>query len=112
MTLIAVRQRSRNQSTGSSSAMYPVGKPTAVKTSVMVTRPASGIPAAPTEARTLVMTIRSCLVSGSSTPIIWATNSALIASYSAVPSLLKLLPTSAPRLADSWRSPTRSRRQA
>ena len=50
MTLIVVRQRSRNQSTVRSSTMYSVGSPTAVNTRVMVTSPASGIPAAPTEA--------------------------------------------------------------
>ena len=49
MTLIAVRQRSRNQSTVSRTGMNCTGRPTAVKTMVIVTRPASGIPAAPTE---------------------------------------------------------------
>jgi len=59
-TLIIVRQRSKNQSTVSSKAMYSVGSFTAVKTSVIVTSPASGIPAAPTDAMTEVTTIIAC----------------------------------------------------
>ena len=48
ITLMAVRQRSRNQSSGSSSGMYSVGRWTAEKTASIVTSPASGMPAAPT----------------------------------------------------------------
>jgi len=44
ITLMAVRHRSRNQSTVTVRTMC-VGRPTELKTSVIVTRPASGIPA-------------------------------------------------------------------
>ena len=56
ITLIAVRQRSRNQSTVSSSGMYSVGRLTAENTAIIVTSPASGMPAAPTEAMTAMST--------------------------------------------------------
>ena len=58
--------------------MYSVGRCTAVKTSVIVTSPASGIPAAPTEAITEVSSTSTCCVSVRSAPIICATKSALI----------------------------------
>ena len=82
------------------------------KTIVIVTSPASGMPAAPTDAMTLVITTSICCCKSKCIPSICATNSAAMASYSAVPSLLKLAPTIAPRLADFSRIPTWSRRHS
>ena len=57
---MTVRHRSRNQSTVNSTAIYSVGSPTAEKTIVIVTSPASGMPAAPTEAAIDVTAIINC----------------------------------------------------
>lgn len=61
-------------------AMYSVGKPTEENTSVIVTNPASGIPAAPTEAKIEVSTTINCWGNDNCTPINWDTNNAAIAS--------------------------------
>src|SRR5204862_8311851 len=80
ITLIIVRQRSRNQSTGRSQKTASGGRWTALKTSVMVMRPASGIPAAPTDATTDISTRTTCWPIGRFWPITWATKSAAMAS--------------------------------
>ena len=51
--------------------MNSVGNLTAENTSVIVTRPASGMPAAPMDAITDVSTTSSCSVNESSTPSSW-----------------------------------------
>ena len=50
-TLTAVRKRSSSQSIERINPIYSTGRPTALRTMTIVTRPASGIPAAPIAAR-------------------------------------------------------------
>ena len=60
--------------------MYSTGKPTAFKTMIIVTKPASGMPAAPMAAKVAVTAIISCCVKVKSMPIAWAMKMAAAAS--------------------------------
>lgn len=73
--------------------MSSVGKPTAVRTRSMVTRPALGTEAAPIEAAVAVSDTVTTLPIPSSIPFNWAMKIAATASYKAVPSMLTVAPT-------------------
>ncbi len=78
---------------------FSVGRPAAFKTINMVTRPASGILAAPTAARDAVVAIRIIWTLVSSIPEIWAMKTAATASYKAVPFMFKVVPRGSTKLA-------------
>ena len=67
-TLTVVRHRSRNQSIDNSIPMPSKGRPTDWSTMIRVTKPASGMPAAPIAASVAVMNIIICWVKLSSIP--------------------------------------------
>lgn len=67
-TLTAVRNRSKNQSTDRRIPMYSTGNPTALSTITIVTKPASGIPAAPMEAKVAVSATVACCMRPNSMP--------------------------------------------
>lgn len=88
----------RNQSTAMIMEMSLVGKPRAVKTSSMVTRPAEGTDAAPIEAAVAVSETMMIWPKLNCTAFICAMKIAATASYRAVPSMLTVAPTGSTNL--------------
>ena len=105
-TFTVVRHISRNGSTASINPTPSRGKPTAVRTTEIITSPAIGIPAAPIEARSAVNTTIICCRKLISIPYACAINIAATHSYKAVPSILIVAPSGSTKLEILFETPS------